>query len=134
MTIRTALLEARYLWGDQPLFEELRKRFWAEIVKDTGWRFRRRQAGGARRSAISSQGESRYLVEPNVKEGKGGLRDLQTLYWIGKYLYHVDDAAELVEHNVLSREEYEHLPEGGEHSCGTCAASSTTSSAAPKSA
>ena len=52
------------------------------------------------------QGESRYLVEPNIKEGKGGLRDLQTLYWIGKYLYHVDDAADLVEHNVFTRDEY----------------------------
>ena len=52
------------------------------------------------------QGESRYLVEPNIKEGKGGLRDLQTLYWIGKYLYHVDDAADLVEHGVFTREEY----------------------------
>ena len=52
------------------------------------------------------QGESRYLVEPNVKEGKGGLRDLQTLYWIGKYLYHVDDAADLVDHNVFTRDEY----------------------------
>ena len=52
------------------------------------------------------QGESRYLVEPNIKEGKGGLRDLQTLYWIGKYLYHVDDAADLVEHGVFTSDEY----------------------------
>src|SRR6185437_6675341 len=50
--------------------------------------------------------ESRYLVEPNIKEGKGGLRDLQTLYWIGKYVYHLEDAAGLVEHNVLTRDEY----------------------------
>ena len=52
------------------------------------------------------QGESRYLVEPNIKEGKGGLRDLQTLYWIGKYLYHVEDAADLVEHGVFTKDEY----------------------------
>jgi len=52
------------------------------------------------------QGESRYLVEPNIKEGKGGLRDLQTLYWIGKYVYHVDDAGDLVQHNVLTRDEF----------------------------
>ncbi len=55
------------------------------------------------RCAIRRQGESRYLVEPNVKEGKGGLRDLQTLYWIGKYLYHVDDAGDLVEHGVFTK-------------------------------
>src|SRR6202000_2933554 len=52
------------------------------------------------------QGESRYLVEPNIKEGKGGLRDLQTLYWIGKYLYHVQDAADLVEHGVFTKDEF----------------------------
>ena len=40
-------------------------------------------------------GDSRYVVEPNVKDGKGGLRDLQTLYWIGKYIHRVRDAAEL---------------------------------------
>ena len=59
-----------------------------------------------RDSRIKRVGESRYLVEPNVKEGKGGLRDLQTLYWIGKYLYRVYDAADLVQHNVFTREEY----------------------------
>src|SRR3569832_585026 len=47
---------------------------------------------------------SRYLVEPIIKEGKGGLRDLQTLYWIGKYVYQVDDAADLVEHCVFTKD------------------------------
>ncbi len=42
------------------------------------------------------QGGQRYMVEPNVKEGKGGLRDLQSLFWIAKYINGVDDAAKLV--------------------------------------
>ena len=42
-------------------------------------------------------GDSRYVVEPNVKEGKGGLRDLHALFWIGKYVHDVGRAAELVE-------------------------------------
>ena len=52
-------------------------------------------------------GDSRYVVEPNVKEGKGGLRDLQTLYWIGKY--HAsgrDGARELVDNGLFSPSEY----------------------------
>ena len=53
-----------------------------------------------------SQGDSRYLVEPNIKEGNGGLRDLQTLYWIGKYVYQVEDASDLVHHGVFTKEEY----------------------------
>src|SRR3546814_7171942 len=51
-------------------------------------------------------GDSRYVVEPNVKEGKGGLRDLHTLFWIGKYVYNVRTVAELVETGLLTRAEY----------------------------
>jgi len=50
-------------------------------------------------------GDSRYQLEPNVKEGKGGLRDLHTLFWITKYIYRIDDVAKLVELGVLSAEE-----------------------------
>ena len=50
-------------------------------------------------------GDSRYVLEPNVKDGKGGLRDLQTLYWIAKYLYRVEDVGALVEQGVLTRAE-----------------------------
>ena len=38
-------------------------------------------------SATARAGESRYKVEPNIKDGKGGLRDLHTLHWLSKYLY-----------------------------------------------
>ena len=105
VTIRTAILEARYLWGDKALYEELRKTFWTEIAGGNGRDFVEAKLA-ERDSRHRHQGESRYLVEPNIKEGKGGLRDLQTLYWIGKYLYHVDDAAALVAHGVFTREEY----------------------------
>ncbi len=105
VTIRTALLEARYLWGDKKLYEELRKKFWSEVASGSGQDFVEAKLA-ERDQRHLRQGESRYLVEPNIKEGKGGLRDLQTLYWIGKYLYHVEDAADLVEHNVFTRDEY----------------------------
>ena len=105
VTIRTAILETRYLWGDFALYDELRKSFWDGVAAGTGADFV--EAKLAERDARhASQGESRYLVEPNIKEGKGGLRDLQTLYWIGKYLYHVEDAADLVDHGVFTREEH----------------------------
>ena len=105
ITIRTAMLEARYLWGDQALYEELRKKFWSEIATGSGQDFVEAKLA-ERDERHPHQGESRYLVEPNIKEGKGGLRDLQTLYWIGKYLYHVYDAADLVQHNVFTKDEY----------------------------
>jgi [protein-PII] uridylyltransferase len=105
ITIRTAILEARYLWGDEKLHEELRKKFWSEVATGTGQDFVEAKLA-ERDERHARQGESRYLVEPNIKEGKGGLRDLQTLYWIGKYVYHVEDAGDLVQHNVLTRDEF----------------------------
>jgi [protein-PII] uridylyltransferase len=64
------------------------------------------QAKLAERDARHAKaGESRYLVEPNIKDGKGGLRDLHTLFWIGKYFYRVRTADELVEKEVFTRPE-----------------------------
>ncbi|MCO5063720.1 MAG: [protein-PII] uridylyltransferase [Rhizobiaceae bacterium] len=105
MTIRTSILEARYIWGERSLFDELVQRFDDEIVRNTGPEFV--QSKLAERDARHSKGgESRYLVEPNVKDGKGGLRDLHTLFWIGKYFYRVRDPEELVEKGVFTRQEY----------------------------
>ncbi len=104
LTIRTAVLEARYIWGDQKLFGDLRRRFESEIIKRTAAEFV--QAKLAERAQRHQRmGDSRYVVEPNVKEGKGGLRDLQTLFWIAKYIYRVDNVEKLVEQGVLSGKE-----------------------------
>ncbi len=104
MTIRTALLEARWLSGDEKLFETLRKQFDAKVVAKTAGEFVAAKLA-ERDKRIQRQGESRYLVEPNVKEGKGGLRDLNTLFWIAKYVYRVQDPTELVGAGVFTAEE-----------------------------
>jgi [protein-PII] uridylyltransferase len=54
-------------------------------------------------------GDSRYVVEPNVKEGKGGLRDLHLLFWIAEYLYRVHEPSELVAKGVLTKDEARHF-------------------------
>ncbi len=104
MTIRTSVLEARYLWGEQALFDELITRFDREVAKGTGPEFIAAKLA-ERDERHRRQGESRYLVEPNVKEGKGGLRDLHTLFWIAKYFYRVNSSEELVKLSVFSRAE-----------------------------
>jgi [protein-PII] uridylyltransferase len=104
MTIRTAILEARYIWGDEPLFEELVKRFDKEVVEGTSSEFIAAKLQ-ERDERHRRQGTSRYLVEPNIKEGKGGLRDLNTLFWIAKYHYQVSSQSELVKIGVLNRAE-----------------------------
>jgi [protein-PII] uridylyltransferase len=104
MTVRTATLEARYLTGAKALFEELVLRFENDVVPKTGPEFI--AAKMAERDERHRQiGNTRYVVEPNIKEGKGGLRDLHTLFWIGKYFYRVKTSVELVEKGVFSAEE-----------------------------
>ena len=104
LTIRTAVLEARYIWGDQALFDELRHRFDAELMKKGSAQFIEAKLA-ERDQRHEKLGDSRYLVEPNVKESKGGLRDLHTLFWIAKYVYRVDSIDKLVDLNVLSADE-----------------------------
>jgi [protein-PII] uridylyltransferase len=105
MTVRTATLEARYLTGDRTLFDTLVKRFETEIMPRTGPEFIAAKMA-EREERHRQMGNTRYVVEPNIKDGKGGLRDLHTLFWIGKYFYRVKTSAELVEKGVLSAEEY----------------------------
>ncbi|QIE57788.1 [protein-PII] uridylyltransferase [Pikeienuella piscinae] len=106
ITIRTSLLEKRYLWGDRTLAEKLRITLRKEVFLSTGAEFV--EAKLAERDARHAKhGGSRYLVEPNIKEGKGGLRDLQTLFWIAKYVYDVEEVSALIEKGVLKADEAE---------------------------
>ncbi len=104
MTIRTALLEARFLIGDRSLFDEMVRRFETEVVEGTAPAFTEAKLA-ERETRVRRAGTSRYLVEPNVKDGKGGLRDLNTLFWIAKYAYRVHDVGELVAAGLFDRKE-----------------------------
>ena len=105
LTIRTALLESRFVWGDRTVYEEASLRFWNEVVGKTAPEFVKLKMA-ERDARHKRMGDSRYVVEPNVKDGKGGLRDLHTLYWIGKYIHRVTSAADLVGVGLLSADEY----------------------------
>src|SRR5271170_2593760 len=105
MTIRTAILETRFLAGDQPLYDELVSRFDKEVVQGNATEFVTAKLA-EREERHRRAGQSRYLVEPNVKDGKGGLRDLHTLFWIAKYVYRVREPEELIDREVFDRDEY----------------------------
>jgi [protein-PII] uridylyltransferase len=105
MTIRTALLEARHLLGNAKLFDELTVQFDKEVVQGTAPAFVAAKLA-EREERHRRVGQSRYLVEPNVKDGKGGLRDLHTLFWIAKYVYRVREPEELIDHGVFAPDEY----------------------------
>ncbi|WP_375451158.1 [protein-PII] uridylyltransferase [uncultured Devosia sp.] len=105
MTVRTATLEARFLTGEHGLFKQLVHRFETEIMPRTGPEFIAAKMA-ERDERHKLMGNTRYVVEPNIKDGKGGLRDLNTLFWIGKYFYQVKTSPELVGKGVLSQAEY----------------------------
>ncbi|MDH5797205.1 MAG: [protein-PII] uridylyltransferase, partial [Paracoccaceae bacterium] len=104
-TIRTALLEHRFLAGHAPLAGELHERLRHDLFRNTAADFIEAKLE-ERAARHRKQGGQRYVVEPNVKEGKGGLRDLQSLYWIAKYVHDVDDTEDLVKIKLLSADEY----------------------------
>ena len=104
-TIRTALLEARYVWGDEALFDTVQARFRQEVVLAGGVADYVKEKLDEREARHARMGDSRYVVEPNVKEGKGGLRDLHALFWIGKYAYRLREVDELVEVGLLTADE-----------------------------
>jgi [protein-PII] uridylyltransferase len=104
LTVRTALLEARFIWGDRPLYEAAAARFDAEVVAGNARGFVADKLA-ERDERHKRMGDSRYVVEPNVKEGKGGLRDLHTLFWIGKFIHRVGTVPELVDAGLLTARE-----------------------------
>ncbi len=104
-TIRTALLEHRYLAGEATMAEKLDTRLWKDLFMGTEREFIEAKLE-ERDARHERQGGQRYMVEPNVKEGKGGLRDLQSLFWIAKYLYHVQEPAQLVNVGLFTEDEY----------------------------
>jgi [protein-PII] uridylyltransferase len=104
-TIETALLEARHITGEHSLFVELRDRFRHEVAE------RRHAAFIAaklkeRDERHQRAGASRYMVEPNIKEGKGGLRDLHTLFWLARHRHGFDRPKDYVAAGVFTVDEY----------------------------
>ncbi|MBI3274366.1 MAG: [protein-PII] uridylyltransferase, partial [Methylocystis sp.] len=104
MTIRTTILEARFILGNAALFRELVESFSRGVGRANARDFVAAKLA-ERDVRVNRAGASRYVVEPNVKEGKGGLRDLNTLFWIAKYVYRVREPAELVEAGLFTRAE-----------------------------
>src|ERR1700722_13057879 len=107
-TIRTALLDARQIAGDADLFADFHTRFRA-ACKEAGVADYIAAKQAERDLRHRRYGESPFVVEPNVKEGRGGLRDLQTLYWIARYVYDTQTMGELADiGDVLTPAEAKH--------------------------
>jgi len=105
MTIRTTLIESRFIVGGEELYGELITSFDKQIMGADAREFVAAKLE-ERNARVERAGSTRYLVEPNVKESKGGLRDLNTLFWIAKYVYRVREARELVQAGLFTPAEF----------------------------
>src|SRR6201746_20304 len=105
MTIRTAILETRFLTGDQPLYDELVERFDKEVVQGTAAEFVTAKLA-EREERHHRAGQTRYLVEPNAQDGTGALADLHTLFCMAIYVCRVRETDERLEHGVFDAQEY----------------------------
>ncbi|MDX2504712.1 MAG: [protein-PII] uridylyltransferase [Gammaproteobacteria bacterium] len=110
ITIISNLMESRLITGDQSLYEQLSgqlspeniwptKNFTAAKIQEKKQRYRKFN-------------ETAYNLEPNIKEGPGGLRDIQIIGWVAKRHFNVDSLKQLVGHNFLTPKEYEQLEHG----------------------
>lgn len=101
---QTTLLDARLIKGDNELFEEL-------ITK-----LDKHRKTGAQKSFVKAKlaerderhkrlGDTRYVLEPNIKDGKGGLRDYQTLFWITHVIYNATTTQNLIDLKILTKKE-----------------------------
>src|SRR5437879_2019638 len=101
LKVKTALLDARYLCGDEPFYAEFERRMLEGVWNDSPVRFfKEKLAESIERHARA--GDSVYLLQPQLKEGQGGLRDLHTALWMAKVKYKVRTLHELVALGVVS--------------------------------
>ncbi|MEL6288130.1 MAG: [protein-PII] uridylyltransferase [Pseudomonadota bacterium] len=106
MTIRTSVLDARFLLGDRALFATLQERFMRDVVTGSARQFISAKLA-ERDNRHERSGNSRYVVEPNVKDGKGGIRDLNTLHWLIRYLRNpAPSAPAVVDAGIFSPSEF----------------------------
>ena len=100
ITIMTALLETRYITGAATLADQLDKALQTLIKKQNPIDFVTEKLA-ERDNRHKQHGATRYVVEPQVKEGKGGLRDLHTLFWIAKFAYRSADIMAIFEKGII---------------------------------
>ena len=105
MIVRTSLLETRHVAGDQALARQLQERLQREVFSLPPASFITAKLV-ERQRRHRRQGGQRYMVEPDVKEGKGALRDLQSLYWIARHVTGAESPAEMVRRGLFSAEEH----------------------------
>ncbi len=110
ITVATNIMEARLLCGPEALFQAMREQTDKHHIWPSRDFFQAKwQEQIARHHKFH---DTAFNLEPNIKEGPGGLRDIQMIGWVAKRHFGAETLADLVEHGFLSSEEYHALYEG----------------------
>ncbi len=106
-SITAALMDARHISGNRAAYLALKRRLRQEVLGQNSRDFVAAKLS-ERNRRHAKWGDSRFMLEPNIKDGKGGLRDLHTLTWLAKYCYGVTKGSELVRTDLLTEQEWQH--------------------------
>jgi [protein-PII] uridylyltransferase len=113
LTVRTALMEARFLTGSRALFDQFRSRYQRKVVHNRPALFIKAKIR-SREEECEQYGTTIHLLEPHIKKSRGGLRDLHLLRWAAQARYGTSSLEQLKEHGVLSKQDYRALSEAQE--------------------
>ncbi|ALA57697.1 [protein-PII] uridylyltransferase [Nitrospira moscoviensis] len=113
VTVRTSMMEARFLTGNPQLFQEFHSAYLRKVATAGVDRYLDLKLNERQRE-YEKFGETVYLLEPNVKKSKGGLRDLHVLQWAGLARYQAPTIRELSDRGILSRQDYVTVSEARE--------------------
>ncbi len=101
---KTAIIDARFLAGNEQIYADLEKALDNDVLARNQQKFFKAKLDESR-ERHAHYGDSVYLLEPQLKEGEGGLRDLHTALWLAKVKYRVHSLEELVQKAVISEDE-----------------------------
>ena len=105
VTILSSLLDSRFICGDRTLYDELENEIYGEVLPKISHDFIRRKID-ERDVRGERYGKTLYILEPNVKEGRGGLREFQTAMWIAQASYKAKSFEEVLQRGFVSEREY----------------------------
>jgi len=110
ITVVTNIMEARLLAGSARLFRRMQEETAPAKIWNSQDFFEIKSK--EQRSRHKKYHDTAYNLEPNIKEGPGGLRDIQVIAWVANRHFGTASLAELVDREFLTRKEYEALVDG----------------------
>jgi [protein-PII] uridylyltransferase len=104
ITIRTAMMDARFLAGDEELFDEFERQVTKNLLNRNSQAFLKAKYE-EHETRLTKYGSSVYMLEPNIKEGEGGLRDLHTAIWMARVKFKANGVRDLLKKGVINNKE-----------------------------